>query len=49
HPPRPAAAPPTPDETGRAPLFVPNGLFGTRPGLKIPGAVGSTGTEACVM
>ncbi|MCO9667045.1 LysR family transcriptional regulator, partial [Salmonella enterica subsp. enterica serovar Montevideo] len=25
------------------------GLFGTRPGIKITVAVGSTGTEACVM
>ncbi|HAK7681773.1 TPA: LysR family transcriptional regulator, partial [Salmonella enterica] len=29
--------------------FVHKGLFGTRPGIKITVAVGSTGTEACVM
>ncbi|EBY3146910.1 LysR family transcriptional regulator [Salmonella enterica subsp. enterica serovar Morehead] len=33
----------------RGPLFVHKGLFGTRPGIKITVAVGSTGTEACVM
>ncbi|EBP3233595.1 LysR family transcriptional regulator [Salmonella enterica] len=33
----------------RGPLFVHKGLFGTRPGIKITVAAGSTGTEACVM
>ncbi|HHA7951576.1 TPA: LysR family transcriptional regulator [Salmonella enterica] len=33
----------------RGPLFVHKGLFGTRPGIKIIVAAGSTGTEACVM
>ncbi|AXD63142.1 TPA: LysR family transcriptional regulator [Salmonella enterica] len=33
----------------RGPLFAHKGLFGTRPGIKITVAVGSTGTEACVM
>ncbi|HAG3504339.1 TPA: LysR family transcriptional regulator [Salmonella enterica] len=36
-------------ENVRCPLFVHKGLFGTRPGIKITVAVGSTGTEACVM
>ncbi|EAA8957144.1 LysR family transcriptional regulator [Salmonella enterica subsp. enterica serovar Monschaui] len=36
-------------ENVRGPLFVHKGLFGTRPGIKITVAVGSTGTEACVM
>ncbi|HCL4681595.1 TPA: LysR family transcriptional regulator [Salmonella enterica] len=33
----------------RGPLFVHKGLFGTRHGIKITVAAGSTGTEACVM
>ncbi|EAM8550199.1 LysR family transcriptional regulator [Salmonella enterica subsp. enterica serovar Buzu] len=33
----------------RGPLFVHKGLFGTRPGIKMTVAAGSTGTEACVM
>ncbi|EBS4567050.1 LysR family transcriptional regulator [Salmonella enterica subsp. enterica] len=33
----------------RGPLFVHKGLFGTRPGIKITVAAGSTRTEACVM
>ncbi|EBA9761750.1 LysR family transcriptional regulator [Salmonella enterica subsp. enterica] len=37
------------EENVRYPLFVHKGLFGTRPGIKITVAVGSTGTEACVM
>ncbi|MFP5705374.1 LysR family transcriptional regulator, partial [Salmonella sp. 741265091_HSA] len=37
------------EENVRCPLFVHKGLFGTRPGIKITVAVGSTGTEACVM
>ncbi|EDW9626121.1 LysR family transcriptional regulator [Salmonella enterica subsp. enterica] len=37
------------EENVRAPLFVHKGLFGTRPGIKTTVAVGSTGTEACVM
>ncbi|MDI5820792.1 LysR family transcriptional regulator [Salmonella enterica subsp. enterica serovar Kentucky] len=37
------------EENVRGPLFVHKGLFGTRPGIKITVAVGSTGTEACVM
>ncbi|EBK2214373.1 LysR family transcriptional regulator [Salmonella enterica subsp. enterica serovar Schwarzengrund] len=36
-------------ENVRCPLFVHKGLFGTRPGIKVTVAVGSTGTEACVM
>ncbi|EAB5053761.1 TPA: LysR family transcriptional regulator [Salmonella enterica] len=37
------------EENVRCPLFVHKGLFGTRPGIKVTVAVGSTGTEACVM
>ncbi|EEI4032651.1 LysR family transcriptional regulator [Salmonella enterica subsp. enterica serovar Infantis] len=37
------------EENVRDPLFVHKGLFGTRPGIKITVAAGSTGTEACVM
>ncbi|ARO92649.1 LysR family transcriptional regulator [Salmonella enterica] len=37
------------EENVRGPLFVHKGLLGTRPGIKITVAVGSTGTEACVM
>ncbi|WXS13572.1 LysR family transcriptional regulator [Salmonella enterica subsp. enterica serovar Infantis] len=37
------------EENVRASLFVHKGLFGTRPGIKITVAAGSTGTEACVM
>ncbi|EAA0500885.1 TPA: LysR family transcriptional regulator [Salmonella enterica subsp. enterica serovar Orion] len=36
-------------ENVRCPLFVHKGLLGTRPGIKITVAVGSTGTEGCVM
>ncbi|EAW1944567.1 LysR family transcriptional regulator [Salmonella enterica subsp. enterica serovar Typhimurium] len=39
----------TQEENVRCPLFVHKGLFGTRPGIKVTVAVGSTGTEACVM
>ncbi|ECF2227185.1 LysR family transcriptional regulator [Salmonella enterica subsp. enterica serovar Tyresoe] len=46
---RPAEALHTLEENVRCPLFVHKGLFGTRPGIKITVAVGSTGTEACVM
>ncbi|WP_080183756.1 LysR family transcriptional regulator, partial [Salmonella enterica] len=37
------------EENVRCPLFVHKGLFGTRPDIKVTVAVGSTGTEACVM
>ncbi|EAA4270827.1 LysR family transcriptional regulator [Salmonella enterica subsp. enterica serovar Typhimurium] len=37
------------EENVRCPLFVHKGLFGTRPGIKVTVAVGSTGTEACIM
>ncbi|EBX9480417.1 LysR family transcriptional regulator [Salmonella enterica subsp. enterica serovar Abony] len=37
------------EENVRCPLFVHKGLFGTRPDIKVAVAVGSTGTEACVM
>ncbi|EAV7504683.1 LysR family transcriptional regulator [Salmonella enterica] len=37
------------EENVRGPLFVHKGLLGTRPGIKITVAVGSTGTEACIM
>ncbi|MFP5805797.1 LysR family transcriptional regulator, partial [Salmonella sp. 741265077_HSA] len=36
-------------ENVRCPLFVHKGLFGTRPDIKVTVAVGSTGTEGCVM
>ncbi|ECE0501867.1 LysR family transcriptional regulator [Salmonella enterica subsp. enterica] len=37
------------EENVRCPLFVHKGLFGTRPDIKFTVAVGSTGTEACIM
>ncbi|EJQ0065507.1 LysR family transcriptional regulator [Salmonella enterica subsp. enterica] len=46
---RTAEAQHTLEENVRCPLFVHKGLFGTRPGIKVTVAVGSTGTEACVM
>ncbi|TGD60265.1 LysR family transcriptional regulator, partial [Salmonella enterica subsp. enterica serovar Poona] len=33
------------EENVRCPLFVDKGLFGSRPGIKLTVAVGTTGTE----